>query len=164
MSEAREADPEVARLTELAQEIMAGRTDLAVIQGITDDELEAVYALGHGFYTSGKYDDAVEMFRFLCTHRHMEPRYWLGLGAAKQLVGDPAAAVQAYGVCSLLDSADPQPPLRAAECFRLLGDEASARSALEAAITIAGDDPRHAAYAERARLMLGALQDKGGTT
>jgi type III secretion system low calcium response chaperone LcrH/SycD len=159
MSEAAEADPDVARLAELAEQIIAGRTDLAVIQGITDDELEAVYTLGHGFYGSGKYADALEMFRFLCVHRHLEARYWFGLAATNQMLGEIPAAVQAYGVCALLDVDDPQVPLRAAECFRQLGDETNARSALEAAIIVAGADPKKAAYAERARLMLGALQN-----
>ncbi len=156
-------DPEVVRLAALTNDIMQGHTDLAVIRGLTDDELEAVYTLAYGFYASGKYEDALDMFRFLCLHRYIEPRFWFGFGAACQMCGHTPAALQAYAICGLLDTDDPQIPLRAAECFRLLGDEKNARSALDAALTIAGANPKHASVVERANMMRAALQQQAGT-
>jgi len=145
---------DVDRLAELAREIMAGNTDLAAIIGMTEDELEAVYSLGHGFYTSGRYGDALDIFRFLCMHRHMDPRFWFGLGATNQMLGDHATAVTAYRTCAMLDLEDAQVPMRAAECFRAMGDAESTRQALEAVVEVSKGKPAQAAYAKRADAML----------
>lgn len=150
-------DEEVSRLAALATEVIEGRTDLAAIQGIGTQELEAVYTLGHGFFQSGNYEDALTLFQFLTLHRHIEARYWFGLAASQQMLRQYALAAQSYGVCAMLDLDNPQVPLRAGECFLALGDKTNARAALEAALTVAGDKPGHAAHAARARLILGNL-------
>lgn len=148
------ADP--ARLAKLADEIMAGRTDLAEIAGMSQDEIEAVYWLGHGFYTGGNYSDAVDIFKFLCMHRHMDKRFWMGLGAASQLLKDYDRAITAYRTCAMLDLGDAQVPLRAAECFAAIGDQVQAQQALEAVAVVAEQypTPQNAGFAARARLML----------
>lgn len=151
------SEQEVDRLAQLSVEILEGRTDLAAIAGMTGDELEAVYTLAHGFYTSGKYDDAQDLFRFLCMHRHLDPRFWFGFGATCQMQGDMALAVKAYGMSAMLDPTDPQVSLRAAECFIALGDTKGARIALEGAIMAAGAKPAHVGHAERARMILATL-------
>ena len=150
-------EEEVDRLAQLSVDILEGRTDLAAIAGMTGDELEAVYTLAHGFYTAGKYDDAQDVFRFLCMHRHLDPRFWFGFGATCHMQGDIALAVKAYGMAAMLDPTDPQVSLRAAECFVALGDTKGARIALEGAIMAAGAKSAHAGHAERARMILSTL-------
>src|SRR5262245_996977 len=109
-------DPD--KFVALADDIFAGRTDLAAIAGMSDDEIEAIYSIGYGFYTSGNYQDALDIFKFLCMHRHMDKRFWMGLGATSQLLKDYDRAIVAYRTCAMLDLGDAQLPLRAAECFR----------------------------------------------
>ncbi len=145
------------RLATLASQIMAGSIDLAAVIGITEPELEAVYSLGHGFYTAGQYEDARDIFRFLCLHRHMDKRFWFGLGAACQMLQDYATATTAYRTCAMLDLTDAQVPLRAAACFRALGDMENLRMALEATIEVARDNPAQAIFGERAQRMLDQL-------
>ena len=160
----RAGEADLVRLATLTEEIMAGRTDLAAAAGMTDDELEAVYALGHGFYASGQFSDALDFFRFLCIHRHTDARFWFGYGAASQMLGQTENAVHAYGLTALLDSEDPQVPLRAAECFVKLDQGPAARNALEAVLTLSEGKPAYAATASRARLMLGNLVGEGTST
>lgn len=148
---------EVQNLADLAAQIMEGKTDLATIRGLTTRDLEAVYTLGHGFFGSGDYASALSMFQFLTLHRQVEARYWFGLAASLQMLGRHALAVQSYAVCAMFNLDDPQVPLRAGECFLALGDKVNARSALEAVLVVAGENPRHAAHAARARLILGNL-------
>jgi type III secretion system low calcium response chaperone LcrH/SycD len=149
-----------AELANVVAQIINGETDIAVVAGLTDNDLEAVYAVGHGLYAAGKYDDALDFFRVLCLCRQTESRYWFGFGAASQVLGDHANAVQAYGMAALFDSENPQIPLRAAECFIKLGDTNTARQALEAVGVVTDGKPAHAAYAERARLMLQRLNEE----
>ena len=157
------ADKDMAELAETVARIAAGETDLAVVAGVTDEELEAIYSVGHGLYASGKYNDALDFFRVLCICRQIEPRYWFAFGATNQLLGDHGNALRAYGMAALYDTENAQISLRAAECLIKLGDFATARDALEAVELLAEGNPANAAYAERARLMLRAIDAESGS-
>lgn len=158
MAIANETDEtRIARLAGIAEAVMEGRATLASVQGITAEELEAVYAVAHGLYGAGRFTDALDLFRFLCLHNHGEAKYWFGLGACQQMTGDTAAALKSYGMSALLDASEPQVPLRAAECFVKLGDKANARAAAEAATIVAEGKPEQAAIAERARLLMARI-------
>jgi len=137
---------------------MDGKADIATIAGISDNELEAVYTVAHGFYTNGQYGDALDVFRFLCMHRHMDARYWFGLGAAAQMQEQHSIAVHAYRTCLMLNLEDAQPPLRAAECYSIMGELDQMQLSLEAALEVAAQFPaNNAAHAARAQLMLDRL-------
>ena len=102
------------------------------LKGITDAEMEAIYSMGYSFYTTGRYEDAEKVFRFLVLFDHLNPKYWTGLGAvqqSKKLYGD---AITSYGYASFLDLDNPKPQYYAAECFLALGDKDNALSALAA--------------------------------
>ncbi|CCB66717.1 SycD/LcrH family type III secretion system chaperone [Hyphomicrobium sp. MC1] len=139
----------------LAGDILDGRTDLAAIAGMTAEEIEAIYSIGYGFYTSGNYQDALDIFKFLCMHRHLDKRFWMGLGATSQLLKDYDRAIVSYRTCAMLDLSDAQLPLRAAECFLALGDMVQAQLALEAVGIVAKHYPtaQNASFAARAGLM-----------
>ncbi|MDK1389330.1 SycD/LcrH family type III secretion system chaperone [Sinorhizobium sp. 7-81] len=154
---------DLAQAGQLAAELMAGRVDLAAIIGITDEEIEALYVLGHRYYSSGKYEEALNFFRFLCVHRHIDGRFWFGLAAASQMLGNAETAVHAYRLAALLNSEDPQIPLRAAECFIRLDRSAAAINALEGALALSAGKPEHAVFSRRALMMLDRLRSEAGT-
>ncbi|MBL6080047.1 SycD/LcrH family type III secretion system chaperone [Belnapia sp. T18] len=150
-----------SRLEQMAEAILKGQTDIAALNGITGDELEAVYSMGYGFYSAGQHQDAADVFRFLCLHRHTDPRFWLGLAASAQMLGFHAVAVQAYGVCAMLEPEDPQVSVRAAECFIAMGDATSAGTALEAAEALSHGKPGHARWGDRAKVLRAHLTGSG---
>lgn len=154
------------KLAALTDDILSGRTDLAAVVGMGEGEIEAIYAIGHGFYAGGSYQDAVDIFKFLCMHRHMDHRFWMGLGAASQLLKDYQTAITAYRTCAMLDLSDAQVPLRAAECFTAIGDAEQARLALEAVTVVAGQYPtaQNATFTARAKLMLAQPQAVGSAS
>jgi type III secretion system low calcium response chaperone LcrH/SycD len=150
-------DEAVSELEQIVAEIAQGHTDLAAVTGLTDQDLEAIYAIGHGLYTAGKYDEAVNFFQVLCICRQTEARFWFGLAACAQVLGDASTALRAYGMAALFDTENPQTSLRAAECLIKLGDPKTARTALEAVLLLTEGKPQNTAYRERARLMLQQL-------
>ncbi|WP_198031295.1 SycD/LcrH family type III secretion system chaperone [Bradyrhizobium sp. th.b2] len=158
------SDPEAAdaidggATSHLALDLMAGRATLGDVVGITDEELEALYALGYRYYCCGKYERALSFFRFLCLHRHTDARYWLSLAATSQVLEDTEGAVQAYGLAALLNSEDPQIPLRAAECLVKLGRPAAAIVALGDVLTLSAGNTEFDVFAWRARRMLDRLK------
>jgi type III secretion system low calcium response chaperone LcrH/SycD len=157
------SDPEAADAIDggasshLALDLMAGRATLGDVVGITDEELEALYALGYRYYCCGKYEHALSFFRFLCLHRHTDARSWLSLAAASQMLEDTEGAVQAYRLAALLNSEDPQIPLRAAECLVKLGRRAAATVALGDVLTLSAGNPELDTFAWRAQRMLARL-------
>ena len=110
----------------------ANGATLKEVRGITNDELEAVYSLGFGYYTTGKFEEAQKLFEFLVLFDHLSTKYWFALGAVQQAQKDYQKAIASYGYSSFLDLENPKPQLHAAECFLALGDKRNAASSLEA--------------------------------
>lgn len=152
------ADPD---LLEIAGNFLKNGKTFREARGLTRENMEALYTLGYNAYNSGQYEQAHRAFQFLCVFDHIERKYWLALGACRQLLKRHAEAVDAYAIASLLDIQDPVPPLRAAECHLALGRRDQAIVALEAVLLAAGDDPAHRETAVRARTMLELLQQAG---
>ena len=120
------------KIAEAAKQFAEGFATMRELKGITKAEMEAVYSVGFNMYRTGRYDDAEKIFRFLVLFDHLEPKYWLGVGAVQQVRKDYQGAIASYGYSSFLDLANPKPQLHAAECFLAMGDRRSAASALEA--------------------------------
>ena len=120
-----------AQIEEAAKKFMNGST-IKELKGIKNEELEAVYSLAFNYYRSGKYDEAEKLFNFLALFDHLNQKFWMGVGAVRQVKKDYAGAVQAYGYASFLDLKNPKPQIHAAECFLAMGDKRNAASSLEA--------------------------------
>ena len=120
-----------AQIEEAAKKFMNGST-IKELKGIKNEELEAVYSLAFNYYRSGKYDEAEKLFNFLALFDHLNQKFWMGVGAVRQVKKDYAGAVQAYGYASFLDLKNPKPQIHAAECFLAMGDRRNAASSLEA--------------------------------
>ena len=119
-----------AQIKEAAQKFATGVATMRELKGITKAEMEAVYSVGFNMYRTGRYDDAEKIFRFLVLFDHLEPKYWMGVGAIQQVRKDYNGALASYGYASFLDLQNPKPQLHAAECFLALGDKPNAASAL----------------------------------
>ena len=105
---------------------------LKEVRGITNDELEAVYSLGFGYYNTGKFEDAQKLFEFLVLFDHLSTKYWFALGAVQQARKDYQKAIASYGYSSFLDLENPKPQYHAAECYLAMGDKGNAASAIMA--------------------------------
>ena len=119
-------------IAEAAEKFATGFATMRELKGITKAEMEAVYSVGFNMYRTGRYDDAEKIFRFLVLFDHLEPKYWLGVGAVQQVRKDYEGAIASYGYSSFLDLSNPKPQLHAAECFLALGDKVNAASSLMA--------------------------------
>jgi type III secretion system low calcium response chaperone LcrH/SycD len=119
-------------IAEAANKFATGFATMRELKGITKAEMEAVYSVGFNMYRTGRYDDAEKIFRFLVLFDHLEPKYWMGVGAIQQVRKDFQGAIASYGYASFLDLKNPKPQLHAAECFLAMGDKPNAASALVA--------------------------------
>ena len=157
-------DRELSTVEQLARQCLEHGATLGDLRGFTADEMDAVYLLAHNAYQQRKYEDARRLFHFLAENDHTESRYWMGLAACLQLIGDHQQAVAAYGMTALLDATNPEPPLRACECYLALRDLAAARKALDAVALVCettGGEQVHAATLKRAALLSAAVAAGG---
>ena len=130
--------------------------------GVTDDEMEAVYAVAIQEMDGGKYREAEDRFLLLCRLDHYNGKYWLGLGAVRHLTKRYQAAINAYALAGLHDGENPVPGLRAAECYLALGDFENAMSGAKAAVHWSEDKPEYAAFASRAEALLESIKRQQG--
>ncbi|NGX43592.1 MAG: Chaperone protein IpgC [Chlamydiae bacterium] len=109
---------------------------------ISKNAIEAVYAFGYGFYENGKYESAMHFFRFLTLADSQNRKYWMGLGAAYQMLKDHERALQSYGYAALLNENEPTAHFHAAECFFALKNREQGNEALTSAKTVALRKPK----------------------
>ncbi|MBR0197315.1 MAG: SycD/LcrH family type III secretion system chaperone [Kiritimatiellae bacterium] len=120
------------QIAEAAKKFVKDGATLKEIKGVSNDELEAVYSLGFGYYQTGRFSDAQKLFEFLVLFDHLSAKYWFALGAVQQAQKDYQKAIASYGYSSFLDLENPKPQLHAAECYLALGDKENAASAIMA--------------------------------
>lgn len=135
------------RIAEACGTIFSGGT-MRDLKGVTDGEMEALYAIAYNYYSTGHYEEADKLFRFLVRLDHTNAKMWIGLGAVQQVRKDFANAATSYGYASFLNLDDPKPQYYAAQCFLALGDLKSAESALAALDAYA---PKGSPFREKAK-------------
>ncbi len=146
--------PEAVRL---AAQLGAGKT-LKELRQLSDADLEAYYAFGEELYGQGKYDEAETVFRVLSVCDHTQSRFWMGLGACRQMRGDFAWAILAYHMAATLDETDPRVFLHAGECCLGLKDAENARLAFAKAVELGQGGEKHAAVVAKAQALRDILQ------
>jgi type III secretion system low calcium response chaperone LcrH/SycD len=149
------------QLAEIFNQFLLNGHTVKSLQDLSRDNLEAVYAMAYGDYNNGSYERAAQLFELLCYLDHMEKKYWLGLGAARQMLKNYEGAVDAYSLASVFDLQDPNPPLLAAECHLAMGQREQALSGFQFAVDCAGERPEHEALKQQAAAKLELLQAAG---
>lgn len=125
-------DKEVFSAKDIAEFMEMGVTTIRDVKGISDDEMEAVYATAFNHYNIGRYEDAESIFRFLVLLDHLNVKYWIGLGATRQAQKKFKEALAAYGnVVGNLDIQNFKASYYAAECLLAMGDKENAAKALD---------------------------------
>lgn len=158
-------DGQLATVEDLARHCLERGSTLADVRGYTADEIEAVYLFAHNAYQQRRYDDARKLFHFLAENDHTESRFWMGLGASLQMTACYAQALAAYGVAAVLDATNPEPPLRAAECYLATAAPDGAHKALDAvrlACDAGGAGPARADVERRVALLESAIDRAHG--
>ena len=119
------------RFVEAANSILKGEP-LKIAKGIDDAQLNAVYSLAFSYYSTGRYDEALKLFKFLVLFDHLSQKFWIGLGSTHQMLKSYDEAIKAYAQAAILDLNNPKPMYYAAICHIAKGDNVSAASAIRA--------------------------------
>ena len=106
---------------------MNGLITLQELEGISDEEMETIYALGYNFFTYGKYDAAKDIFTGLTAYAPYTAHYWRALGAVNQQLKDYPEAIAAYDRAIANDEADVVSVVYRGESQILMGSQSTKR-------------------------------------
>ena len=132
--------------------------------GASSSYVENIYAQAYRLYNTGKYAEAIHLFRILIMFNAMESKYMLGLAACMHMMKDYVNAIQNYTLCSALDPGNPIPHYHSSDCFMQMKEYLSSMVCLELAIESCGDKKEYAKVKERALMSLDSLKELAYST
>jgi len=148
-------DEEIAKF---AINFLVSGKSLGDLRGLTRDDLDGLYGVGHTHYSAGNYPQAEVTFHALCLFDHRELRNWLAWGAACQMQGKLESALNAYSFGQMMDLQSPEPAFHAFECHVALQNFPEAVCALETVIANCQGKKEHEALEKKAKTLLTELQ------
>lgn len=102
-----------------------------------------LYTLAYNAYERREYAEGVHFFRMLTLMECHIQKHWIGLAACYQMQNQFDEAVPAYSVAAVIDPANPQVHLHAAECLFALGRKEEGENALISAEHYISNDASH---------------------
>lgn len=127
--------------------------------GFSDAKIEAIYGQAYRLYNTGRYQEAIELFRLLVGLDSAEARYTLGLAACFHMLKEYENAAKIYLVAGILDPKNPIPNFHASDCYIQMKDPASAILFLEMAIERSENKPEYQVLSDRAKLTIQSLRN-----
>src|SRR5205823_2565260 len=99
----------------------------------TQVKIKELYTTAYRLYRDKHYTDASYFFRLLLVADPGRTKYWKGLGACLQMLGEHRAALNCYVLCQTLnlDQPDPYLYIHAADCYFAIGEVESGLKALD---------------------------------
>ncbi|HCH4654758.1 TPA: SycD/LcrH family type III secretion system chaperone VcrH [Vibrio parahaemolyticus] len=159
MTKTNATDPSQMQAEELLSFLEEGGT-LKMLHDVSADTIEHIYAVGYNFFQSGKIEQAAKVFQLLSMLDHYQARFFIGLGAARQELGEYLQAIDAYSYAALVDINDPRPPFHSAECHLKLEQLTEAESGFYSAKEMSAGKSQYADLHLRAGIMLEAVRNK----
>lgn len=156
----KEAEKQAKELGDVVSCVLNEKKTVKEAMHLTDEYVENIYAQAYRLYNTGKYEEAMHLFRILIMMNSMEPKYMMGLAASYHMIKDYTNAIQTYVMCSVFDPNNPIPHYHTADCFIQMKDYVSAMVSLELAIDQSGNQARYATIKERSKLSLERLKQQ----
>lgn len=124
-------DKVVVPLVEVARLLSKGNT-LAQLASITDEQMDALYALAYQYYNAKNYSDALKIFKVLSIYDSSNEKYYMGVASCEHGLKNYEKAADMYSLaCALGGLIDPKPMFFAAICLLKVNQKDRATVALE---------------------------------
>ena len=126
-------------------------------KNLSKQQVESLYVLGYQLYEAQCYQEAADLFRFLCFFESRVARNWIALGGAYQHSKHHDNALAAFTMACLLDPHKPEPRFYAAHTLIDLQDLPLALQSINITIELCQNNPQHAALYRRSMALRNAL-------
>lgn len=134
---------------------MNGLITLQELEGISDEEMETIYALGYNFFTYGKYDAAKDIFVGLTAYAPYTAHFWRALGAVNQQLKEYGEAIASYDMAIANDERDAVSYVYRGESHILSGNIDAGLRDLDHVMEIGQAMPELAPWVQRSGLLIG---------
>ena len=151
-------DQNEALLPDIARRLLDREEIPKEALGYTDEMVDSMYAQAYRLYDTGRYKDALKMFRLLVVIDAKEFKYTMGVAACHHMMKEFRSAIQIYTICSLIDGQSPIPYFHMADCSLNMKDKLSAHIVLGMAVKRAGDKPEFKMLKDKALLMIASIE------
>ncbi|TKK37737.1 CesD/SycD/LcrH family type III secretion system chaperone [Pseudomonas fluorescens] len=131
MSSGNRSEQEQDRVAQKVVQAVFDGVPLKDLRGVSNEQMDSLYAFAHEFYEQGRLDDAEKFFHFLCIYDFYNPQYWMGLAAVHQLKQNYQKAVDLYAVAFAQGKHDYRPMLYTGQCQLALGKAGKAKLCFE---------------------------------
>lgn len=125
--------------------------------GVPAKTMDGMYEHAYNLYNTGRYKEAIPVFRNLTTLHTNESKYMLGLASCYHMLKDYQMAAGVYLVVSTVDPNNPIPYFHSSDCYMQMGDKVSAIVMLEMAISNA-KETKYEILKQRAEISLAGLK------
>lgn len=126
--------------------------------GITKDFLEFVYAHAGNIFNSGKYDEAIQLYKLLQVYDGQDPRYSMALAACYHRKKEYQKAIDMYMVTYLIDKESFAPFYHMSDCFIQLNQPAAASVVLYKVLDLTANRTDIDPIRERVKLTIESLK------
>lgn len=142
----------------LSDKALKNGISIKLLAGISDEKEESIYSQAYLLYNTGRYRDAIEIFRVLIMLNSTEPKYMMGLAACFHMLKAYESAISTYTLVSFLDPDNPVPFFHSSDCALQMNDKLAAIVSLQMAINKAENKPEFKTLKERAEITLQGLK------
>lgn len=122
--------------------------------GVSEEVLEEIYALAHGYYNQGKYLEANSLFQFLIGTSPAEYKYALGLGASFHQMGIYQEAGYSFYLAHTIDEENPIPAYYIVDCFLKQGRQEEAKELAQMTVELCGKREEFEEIKQRCELIV----------
>jgi type III secretion system low calcium response chaperone LcrH/SycD len=126
--------------------------------GFTAAKMDSIYSQAYRLYNTGRYKEAVQLFRTLVLLDSTDSKYTLGLAACAHMMKEYMSAVQLYLYAAMIDPKNPVPHFHASDCYLQMRDKPSALISLEMAVKLAGSRTEYQILKDRSLLTIESLK------
>jgi tetratricopeptide (TPR) repeat protein len=155
-----ETEATIARYLEyMMHNFYNGLSNLAQLEGLSDEEMDTVYADGYNYFIMGMYEEAKEIFQRLTAYAPYTGYFWRALAATYQVIKEYPEAIDAYNMAIENDEADIVSYVYRAESHIISGNISAGVGDLEKAITFGAGIPAQSPFVKRAERLLRIHKD-----
>ncbi len=130
---------------------------LAEEKEISKQQVESLCGLGYQLYEAQCYQEAGDLFRFLCFFESRVAQHWIALGGAYQHTKHHDNALAAFTMACFLDPHNPEPRFYTAHTLIDLQDLPLALQSIAMAIELSHNNPRYTDLYRRSMALRNAL-------
>ena len=106
----------------------------AASAGMSDDDVEVLYAHGHSFFTMKQYPKALQFLVLAMLLRPKALHYMIAVGLTYSMLDEAGLALATFQLAVILHPSRPEPRVHLADCALMMGDTALAIDTARAAL------------------------------